>query len=56
MDNNEYNKMDKLAEFRERMDWAMEHNDRESFMKYYELYKNEYEKLSGKNFDKEFGE
>lgn len=48
--------MDKLAEYRERMEWAKEHNDRESFIKYYELYKKEYEILTNKNFDEEFCE
>lgn len=51
----QYSKMDKLAEYRERMEWAKEHKDRENFFKYYELYKKEYERLSGKNFDEEFG-
>ena len=48
--------MDKLAEYRERMEWAKEHNDKEEFMKYYKLYKDEYKTLTHKNFDEEFGE
>lgn len=46
--------MDKLAEYRERMQWAKENGDKESFIKYYELYKIEYEKLTGTNFDEKF--
>lgn len=48
------NKMDKLAEYRERMEWAKEHGDKENFIKYYELYKKEYEALTDKSFDEEF--
>lgn len=46
--------MDKLAEYRERMEWAKEHGDKETFMTYYELYKAEYNRLTGKDFDEEF--
>ena len=48
--------MDKIAEYRERALWAKEHDDREEFIKYYGLYKEEYEKLTHKNFDDEFGD
>jgi len=46
--------MDKLAEYRERMEWARENGDKEEFIKYYELYKKEYEALSNKKLDEEF--
>ncbi len=43
--------LDKLAEYRERMLWAKEHNDKPLFMRYYELYKKEYESLVNKDFE-----
>lgn len=47
--------MDKIAEYREKIVWAKEHGDIENLMKYYELYKKEYKKLTEKDFEEEFG-